>query len=300
MQELMQSFAVMRDMMTRQGREMRTAVEAVTVEVAAFRTELRELRTAVGDNSGEVGSMRTQQREFVEIIAGVQEEVGTMKTDTREFFEILGKTLQAQGGANIEGLEAVGTIKSDVETIKAAVDKVHTDVQVIGRGDVEVLRTLQEETATMTSVYTLHGDVQTIKGAVDKVMTDSQVNGQSLRTLQEEMATIKSALANQDAADGAAVHHAAADGAVSLGRPLTPQMEQSVVQTAESVQQVQGELQNVTQAVQSVKGDVETMRKAVDAIRETLRGPAEGRPRRNMSTSQQGAPSSCAHKHLSS
>ena len=252
--------ATMRDAVTRHTREMNSAIEAVTRDVDTMRRDLR-----------------TDLLEMASAVEKVRGEVATMKHEVRTFFETVDATLQASSAANLDVLQASGeaakevvTTREDVETIKSGVEKIKS--VIVGS---------QVDAQTMEAVQ---GDVQTIKGTVDHVMVESQVNGQVLRTLQEEVATIKCVLESPDAADGA-VRHDAADGAVRLGRPLTPQIEQSVTQTVESVQQVQGELRTVTQAVQSVKDDVEAMTKAVDAIRETLRAPSRRSPNGIMRTS---------------
>ena len=235
----MRQFATMRDVVTRQARAMMSAVEEVARDVATVRTEMREMKSAVENVEGEVESMKTGLRDFIESLDGRSSD---------------------SGAANIEGAQTnVDTIKSDVEMIKTNIGT------MLGQHVAQTVEAVQ-------------GDVQTIKGDVGKVMIDSQVSRQTLRELQEEMATVKSVLAIGEEATTVA-------GAGRAQTPLTPQMEQSVTQTVESVQQVQGELQTVTQAVQSVRGDVETIKQAVDAIRETLRAPSRRSPNGIMRTS---------------
>ena len=197
--------------------------------------------SAVEEVARDVATVRTEMREMKSAVENVEGEVESMKTGLRDFIESLDGRSSDSGAANIEGVQ--------------------TNVQHVAQ-----------------TVEAVQGDVQTIKGDVGKVMIDSQVSRQTLRELQEEMATVKSVLAIGEEATTVA-------GAGRAQTPLTPHMEQSVTQTVESVQQVQGELQTVTQAVQSVRGDVETIKQAVDAIRETLRAPSRRSPNGIMRTS---------------
>ena len=247
------AFTTMRDQMARQAKTIQADVETAKGEVATMRTELQATTSTVETIGGEVASMRTELQKTKSAVEEVGGEVASMKHELREFFEMLSATLKAVAEANRQILQTSGKAEKEAVTTKEGVETIKSDVEKIKRA----VEAVQGDVQTMEAVP---GNVQTIRSAVDKTMIDSQVTRQVLLTLQEEM--------------------------VRLGRPPTPQMEQSVTQTVES--SVQGEVWTVTQAVQSVKDDVEAVKLAVDAIRESLRPTA---PRRTMSTGQ-SAPSS--------